>query len=256
MPLPDSQSSAFGHLATPPVYLRGYRNRSPAEAREDNHLILLRTTYYTTVIHVLSGEYGPPGVYSGAHHRRTGVPMDRPELEHLLEQVSAEKASVEHQIVVLQARLTALATTADGVQALLETTPTAAGWIPSVDTGAGHTANTVPGGSAGQAVRAPQDLGGKVPKGKDAAGLILQSDQSRRWSVREVWDEQVRRGWAEPRPKGRKGNPPARIALMRLQQEHPENVEVTEYPVLSYRWISEPSLSLNGSGASHTEETR
>lgn len=181
--------------------------------------------------------------------------MDRPELEHLLEQVGAEKAAVERQITVLQARLTALATTAGGVQALLETTPASAGWASAEGSGPGQASVTVASDGARQAPPSPRDIGRKpTPKGKAAAKLILQSDTSRFWSVREVWGEIVRRGWAEPRQQGRKGNPPARIALMRVQEDYPDNVLVTDSPVLSYKWTSTPSTGGSGSAASFAEE--
>jgi hypothetical protein len=90
---------------------------------------------------------------------------------------------------------------------------------------------------------APQGRAAEPPRGKEAARQVLESDPSRFWTVREVHDEEVRRGWTEPRTRGAKGNPPSRIALDRLQKDYPQNVEVTDTPVLAYRWSPNPSQS-------------
>jgi hypothetical protein len=180
--------------------------------------------------------------------------MDRAELEHLLEQVNAEKATMQNQVAALQARLTALMKAADGIQALLEMTPAQPDLVLKADSDAGHVADAAVVREVERVVPLPQSSRVEVPKGKKAARLILESDQSKFWTVRQVWNEQVRRGWAEPRPRGRKGNPPSRIALMRLQEDYPANVEVIDAPVLAYRWTSGSSSSPNGSGVSHAEE--
>lgn len=88
----------------------------------------------------------------------------------------------------------------------------------------------------------------KPPKGKLAALEILKSDESRFWTVRQVWDEQVRRGWAEPRPRGAKGNPPSRVALMRLQKDYPDNVVMIKTPLMAFRWSSSPARILVETG--------
>jgi hypothetical protein len=97
----------------------------------------------------------------------------------------------------------------------------------------------------------------KPPVGKVAALEILKSDESRFWTVREVWDEQVRRGWAQPRPRGTKGNPPSRLALMRLREDYPDNVARIDEPLMAFKWSSSPVLTLVetgqaiGEGAAH-----
>ena len=100
---------------------------------------------------------------------------------------------------------------------------------------------------------APRDRAAEPQRGKEAARQVLESDPSRFWTVREVHDEEVRRGWGEYRPPGAPGNPPSRAALDRLQKEYPENVEVQTDPALAYRWTPQPSLSQNGPGVSSAE---
>lgn len=176
--------------------------------------------------------------------------MNRDELEHLLEQVDAEKTGVQNQLAALQGRLTALTKAADGLQALLEMTPAPKEWAFKADSDAGQATD------AGEnVVRAPQshmDEPPSGPRGREAARLILQSDQSKFWTVRQVSDEQVRRGWTKPRPRGAKKNAPARVALTRLKERYPENVEVIETPVLAYRWTSDPSRASVTSGNDFT----
>ena len=46
--------------------------------------------------------------------------MDRAELEHLLQQVDAEKKAAQHELVAQQERVTKLTKAADGLRALLE----------------------------------------------------------------------------------------------------------------------------------------
>ena len=181
--------------------------------------------------------------------------MDHAELARLVEMVTAEKTAAQHHLSALQDRVTALTKTAEGLQALLDLTPESAELVFKGDADTAQAveaarvvAETEP---VTRAVEAPSRPMVK-PNGVQAAKLILESDQSRFWSVRDVWDEEIRRGWAEPeRVKGR--NPPARIALVRLKQRYPENVEVVNAPVLAYRWRPETSPSQNGSGSLHTE---
>jgi hypothetical protein len=172
--------------------------------------------------------------------------VDRAEIERLLEQLSAERET-------LRSRLTAVTKAAEGLEALLEMTPVAGEWPsrPGSDAGqaevthARETQHIVPA-----VLRAAKD----PPRGMRAVRLILESDTSRYWNVREVSDEEVRRGWAEPRLRGAKGNPPARAALDRLKSQYPDNVDVIKEPILAFRWTPDASLSLNGSGASRAEE--
>lgn len=173
--------------------------------------------------------------------------MDRTEIERLLEQLNAEREA-------LQSRLTTVTKAADGLQALLEMTPGPAGWTSVVVAGTVYAGNPDVVRESLQAVPAAQRPAEETPKGMEAAQLILESDTSRQWTVRDVSDEQIRLGWAAPRPRGAKGNPPARAGLDRLLKAYPQNVKVVRWPVLAYQWIPDPSPSLNGSGAPHAEE--
>jgi hypothetical protein len=176
--------------------------------------------------------------------------VDRAQFARLLEQVAAEKTAAQHQLAALQARVSALTKTEEGLQALLDLTAESAAYTKT-DFEAAHvieeSQQVAP--TAGEPSRPTVP-----PSGAQAAKLVLQSDQSRFWPVSEVWDEEVRRGWAEARPRGtNKRNAPARIALMRLKERYPENVEVISTPVLAYRWRPATSPSQNGSGPSHAE---
>jgi hypothetical protein len=173
--------------------------------------------------------------------------MDRTALEHLSEQVNAEKAALE-------ARLAVVARFADDIRDLLEMTPAETERTSAVVPPAGRSAEAAAAGEPRRATPARRRRAKKTPRGKDAARLILESDPSRFWTVRDVHDEEVRRGLTDFRPPGTPGNPPSRIALQRAQQEWPDNVEVQTAPVLAYKWNPRPSLSLNGSGSSHAAE--
>lgn len=184
----------------------------------------------------LSRVYGKP-------HTEGRVPVDHADLKRLLGEVESEQEAVASQLAALQVRSSALAKTAEGIRALLEMTPEVAPWSVGVLSSANHAAPV-----------ADTQRAEGIPKGKGAAKLILESDQSRFWNVRDVHDEEVRRGWAEPRPPGAPGNPPSRIALQRLAEEYPDNVEVQTEPVLAYRWTSKRPPSVNGSGPSDPGE--
>jgi hypothetical protein len=172
--------------------------------------------------------------------------VDRTEVERLLAQLNAEREA-------LQARLTIVAKAADGLQALLEMNSGPVELPGRARSDAGH-AEDAPVLETQDVRPAPQPPAEETPKGMRAAQLILQSDTSKFWNVREVSDEEVRRGWAEPRERGAKGNPPARAALERLKKYYPGNVKTIGSPFLAYKWVAQPSLSLNGSGASQAEE--
>jgi hypothetical protein len=182
------------------------------------------------------------------------VPVDHTELKRLLEDIESENDAVQSQLAALQTRSSALAKTAEGIRALLEMSPDSA--LRSAGVPMPASAVAAAAGTREAEYRAPADQE-KAPKGKGAAKLILESDPSRFWTVRDVHDEEVRRGWAEYRPPGTPGNPPSRAALQRLQEEYPDNVEVQITPVLAFKWTPETSRSLNGFGAApHAEEAR
>lgn len=93
------------------------------------------------------------------------------------------------------------------------------------------------------------------PMGSTAAKQILQSDPDRAWTVREVWDEEVKRGWAKPSGESRDA---VRIALKRLRDRDPRVQTASDGLAYTYRWrIESPAGELalsNGSGVSHGGE--
>jgi hypothetical protein len=106
------------------------------------------------------------------------------------------------------------------------------------------------------AVMAPQDAAREnTPTGSNAASQILQGDTTRSWTTREVWAEQVRRGWAKPTDDARAA---VRVALSRLCKREPR-VQLAPGPTHAYRWLAElPANELavsNGLAASHGTET-
>jgi hypothetical protein len=174
--------------------------------------------------------------------------VDRTALERLLEQVAVEKTAAQHQLVALQERVNALTKTAEGLQALLDLTPEPAELVFKTDSDTAHAVEAAHVAEEAQHVKPAV----AVPSGTQAARLILQTDPTRFWTVSEVWDEEIRRGWAQPL-ETTKRNAPARIALVRLKERYPDSVEKITAPVLAYRWSPKSSPSQNGSGASHSE---
>lgn len=174
--------------------------------------------------------------------------MDRAEIERLLGQLEAERQT-------LQSRLATVTKAADGLQALLEMTPGPSEWPSRAGSDAGQE-DQAPEREPQEATPASEPPVGEPPRGMEAVRLILQSDTSRYWNVKEVFDEQVRRGWAQPRERGAKGNPPARAALERLKNQYREHVAVVDSPFLAYMWLPDSSPSPNGSGTLRTEEVR
>jgi hypothetical protein len=83
-----------------------------------------------------------------------------------------------------------------------------------------------------------------TPTGMNAAMQVLQGDTTRFWTVREVWDEQVRRGWAKPTEDGHEA---VRKALVRLRKRD-SCVQFVEGPTYTYRWVAEELAPSNGSG--------
>jgi hypothetical protein len=180
-----------------------------------------------------------------------GVPVDDTELKRLLEDIESENDAVQRHLAALQSRSSALVKAAEGIRALLEMPPRSVQVPLAPPVAAGPPAMV---GSRQPEYRVPAEHG-PVPKGKNAAKLILESDPSRFWTVRDVHDEEVRRGWAEFRPPGAPGNPPSRAALQRLHEDYPDNVVVQMAPVMAYKWNPETSRSHNGFGvAPYAEE--
>jgi hypothetical protein len=108
--------------------------------------------------------------------------MDRDELSRMLQRITDEATDVQHQLVSLQERLDALMTTGDGLRKLLGTTPSATSYPVSAE----PPSTDAPDASASN---------GEKPTGGAAVRLILMSDPSRFWTVRDVWTEAKRRSW-------------------------------------------------------------
>lgn len=64
--------------------------------------------------------------------------------------------------------------------------------------------------------------------------LVLKSDPTRYWTVREIWDEEVRRNWAEPTKDALAA---VRVALRRLRDREGQ-VQVLNGPTYAYRWVA------------------
>jgi hypothetical protein len=96
-------------------------------------------------------------------------------------------------------------------------------------------------------IEPPDESLAKPPTGMNAARQVLQADTSRSWTVREVWDEQVRQGWVDPEEDGREA---VRLALKRLREKDPQvQVKRDEKGLaFTYRWISSELAPSNGSG--------
>jgi hypothetical protein len=67
------------------------------------------------------------------------------------------------------------------------------------------------------------------------ATVILQSDKSRKWTPRDVWEQMVERGWAEDTKDARTA---VRVAMKRLHEREPEHVTRTEDGLThAYQWV-------------------
>lgn len=91
---------------------------------------------------------------------------------------------------------------------------------------------------------------GSPPTGIAAARRVLQADTNRSWTAREVWDEQVRRGWVDPDTEGREA---VRQALKRLRERDPHVRRDEEGVPYTYRWVPQELAPSNGSGHAEAE---
>jgi len=81
----------------------------------------------------------------------------------------------------------------------------------------------------------PPPLPTTKPRTADGALRIIQSDLSRYWTVRDIWEAMVERGWAQDNKDSRSA---VRIALTRLSVKHAGELErVDAPPTHAYRWI-------------------
>jgi hypothetical protein len=173
--------------------------------------------------------------------------LDRADLEHLLADVEGETTEVQHTLVSLQARLDALIKTGDGIRALLQVMPEPPSERrPSLTavSAEAHLVATAEMMANASVTEADSALPQEPPAGSSAARKVLQSDPSRFWTVRQVWDEEIKLGWIKPDPSSK--GAAVRIALVRLNASDPR-VERVDGPVVAYRWRPEPSPNHNGS---------
>jgi hypothetical protein len=210
---------------------------------------------------------------------RKEAPVDRAEIERLIAQVADETTDVQHRLVSLQARLAALMTTGDGLRALLQVTPEeipgppASGTVANLDTGGSRVEPQVKVNIAADEVDTPEaespamadtitdpsasqagDLDDEKPDGvRNTVLKILRGDPNKFWTVREVFEEEVRRGWAE-NVTGPKRDATVRMALTRLKSSDPRIERVNE-PVVAYRWRTDSSASRNGSAMGNEKES-
>jgi uncharacterized membrane protein len=79
--------------------------------------------------------------------------------------------------------------------------------------------------------------------------VILQSDTSRDWYSREIWEQMVERGWAEPTKDARAA---IRVALKRLAERDPDVVRTAEGMTFAYRFVGADSDQLARGSNGHT----
>jgi hypothetical protein len=181
--------------------------------------------------------------------------MDHDDLLRMLRALQQERADAEHQLAGLQRRVEALRKTADGLEELIGSIVSVTKVSVTKDDGqpaVTETAETGRSDSQPPKTTAPgiqQSLTpqGRVapPKGSSAALAVLKSAPERFWTVREVWDEQVKQGWAGGTKDSRAA---VRVALVRLARRDP-HVDRIDSPVSAYRWSSDLSSS-NGASSS------
>jgi hypothetical protein len=170
--------------------------------------------------------------------------VDRLELERTLQHIDDETSAAQNEMLRLQGHLDALVKARDGLRALLEASaPPSA--VPD-----GHE-DPVPGTSfpphlsdktdtptesVQQVTRSDETVVVQSPlekpTGITAASWVLQSDPTRFWPVRSVWEEEQAQHWDHSLDA-------VRIALVRLHDRG--RVERLEKPVMSYRWKSNAS---------------
>lgn len=132
----------------------------------------------------------------------------------VLRDLQQEREEAEHELAALQLRVDALREATEGIEKLVRSERN----IPS---------------------QAPPDARPPPPPAKprstgDGALVIIQSDTSRYWTVRQVWEEMVKREWAGD---ARDARDAVRIALVRLAKKHVGQLErVPAGATFAYRW--------------------
>lgn len=164
--------------------------------------------------------------------------MDRLELERTLKHIEDETSVAQNEMLRLQGHLDALVKARDGLRALLGASappvtvpderqgPSTNGSFPpstsdKTDTSTDSIQHIAQ--SDNKAVQSPIEK----PTGVAAASWVLQTDPSRFWPVRSVWEAEQRQHWDQTMDA-------VRIALVRLHNRG--LVERIEKPVMSYRW--------------------
>jgi len=175
--------------------------------------------------------------------------MDPEQLRRTLNDLRQERTEAENRLAALQRHVDAVRKAADGIEELLASEPESP--TPSkVDVTAEllrppKASVTLPGGRTAR---------GEKPTGGTAALIVLQSDATRYWTAREVWEEQVKLSWTEPTEDARAA---VRVALRRLRKREPR-VQFLDGPTYAYRWdarASTDALALsNGSGQRESEK--
>jgi hypothetical protein len=136
--------------------------------------------------------------------------------EQMLRDLQQERAEAERQLAALQQRVDALRKATDGMEELL----TSEREIPSQER---------------PEVPPPPPLPITKPRTADGALIIIQSDLNRYWTVRDIWEAMVERGWAQDNKDARSA---VRIALTRLSVKHAGELErVDAPPTHAYRWV-------------------
>lgn len=170
--------------------------------------------------------------------------MDRVDLERTLQHIEAETSAAQNEMLALQARLDALTKAREGLRALLDTS----GYLltdapePRTDEPDSSLRLDEQDASVDRQDLQPPDK----PSGTAAARWVLQTDPTKFWTVRAVWEAEQEQRWQQTMDA-------VRIALMRLHERG--MVERIEKPVMSYRWKPQASLS-SGSGVHTTEGSK
>jgi hypothetical protein len=90
------------------------------------------------------------------------------------------------------------------------------------------------GASAPTRQVAPQSPPPEPKQTGERAKVILQSDRSRGWNPREVWERMVERKWVEPTKDARAT---VRVALKRLEERDPHVVRTQQGLTFAYQWV-------------------
>jgi hypothetical protein len=151
--------------------------------------------------------------------------MDHVQMERMLGDLRRERTEAEHQLVALQRRVDALRKAADGMEDLLAS-DTEAPLEPS---------SPVVEPPRPADASAPREPHIEKPAGGRAALSVLKLNPDRFWTVREVWEEEVKQGWIAETKDARAA---VRVALTRLYKSDAA-VDRLDGPTSSYRWTAD-----------------